>query len=188
MRFICTAAALAMLAALAPASAKTESAYTKIFTKAAKCKTVESNEEEGWAVAKCPGYKGMEVWVGDGDNRVTVGYGKNGRDELAFSSTFPNFNTTGDTIEWRLKDGKPVATILRWKIDGGEGLPKGEMLVVTQLNAGNQCWIAVVAAHKNKNANELARQAADSLAGTVDCEATMPRVVGTPDTAIYPQE
>lgn len=186
MRLAVLAAAVVALAA--PALAKSESAYTKIATPAAKCKTVESNEEEGWAVAKCPGYKGIDVWFSDGDNRMTVGYGKNGRNEEAFTSTFPFFNVTGDTIEWRLKDGKPVATILRWKIDGGEGLPKGEMLVVTQLKTGNQCWVAVIAAHKNKNANELARQAADQLGGKVDCATAQPQVIGTPDNDIYSTE
>jgi hypothetical protein len=67
-------------------------------------------------------------------------------------------------------------------------MPKGEMLVVTQLEAGNQCWIAVVAAHKNKNANELARQAADELAGTVDCATETPAIVGTPDNDIFTTE
>jgi hypothetical protein len=187
MRLALIAAASVALAL--PALAKTESAYTKILADTAKCKTVDSNDQEGWAIAKCPGYKGTDVWVSDGDNRVTVAYGAKGRDEAAFGQTFNNFNVTGDTIEWRLKDGKPIATILRWKIDGGEGLPKGEMLVVTQLTPGNQCWIAVVAAHKNKNANDLARQAADQLAGKVDCNAPgQAKVFGTPDNDIFPPE
>lgn len=186
MRFL----SLAMLAAaaVAPALAKSDSAYTKIMTPDAKCIQVEMNEEEGWAVSKCPGYKGIDVWVGEGDLRAMVGYGKNGNEEMAYQRTFPLFNTTGETVEWRLKDGKPVATILRWKVDGGPDMPKGEMLVVTQLEAGNQCWIAVVAAHKNKNANELARQAADELAGTVDCATTEPEIVGTPDHDIFTTE
>jgi hypothetical protein len=171
-----------------PALAKSDSAYTKIFTPDSKCKTVESNEEEGWAIAKCPGYKGIDVWVSDGDNRVSVAYGAKGRDEVAMTQTFSPFNVSGETVEWRLKDGKPVATILRWKVDGGEGMPKGEMLVVTQLKQGNQCWIAVVAAHKNKNANELARQAADTLAGTVDCATTQAEIFGTSAPDIYTTE
>ncbi len=186
MRFVMLVAAAAALCA--PALAKSDSAYTKIFTPESKCATVESNEEEGWAIAKCPGYKGIGVWVSDGDNRVSVAYGANGRDEAAMTQTFSPFNVSGETVEWRLKDGKPVATILRWKIDGGEGMPKGEMLVVTQLSPGNQCWIAVVAAHKNKNANDLARQAADALAGTVDCAATQPSILGTPAPDIYTTE
>jgi len=186
MRFA-TVAAMAM-AAIAPALAKSDSAYTKIMTPDAKCKVVDRNEEEGWAVSKCPGYKGIDVWVGEGDLRAFVGYGPNGQDEAAYGSTFGPFNTTGETVEWRLKDGKPVATILRWKVDGGPDMPKGEMLVVTQLEAGNQCWIAVVAAHKNKNANELARQAADELAGTVDCATETPTIVGTPDNDIFTTE
>ncbi|BCW90341.1 hypothetical protein sos41_35090 [Alphaproteobacteria bacterium SO-S41] len=186
MRYATIAVTAALLAG--PAVAKSESAYTKIYTPDAKCKTVEQNDDEGWAVSKCPGYKGIDVWIADGDNRVMVAYGAKGRDEAAMSQTFSFFNVTGETIEWRLKDGKPVATILRWKIDGGEDLPKGEMLAVTQLTPGNQCWIAVVAAHKNKDANELARKAADELAGTVDCANTPAKIVGIPDEAIYAPE
>lgn len=184
---LATVAAMAM-AAVMPALAKSDSAYTKIMTPDAKCKVVDSNEEEGWAVTKCPGYKGIPVWIGEGDLRAMVGYGENGSDEMAYQRTFGPFNTTGETVEWRLRNGKPVATILRWIIDGGPDMPKGEMLVVTQLEAGNQCWIAVVAAHKNKKANELARQAADELAGTVDCTTTEPEIVGTPDHDIFTTE
>lgn len=176
-----SAAAIA-LPALFPALAGNDSAYTKLGGPEAHCTTIEENADEaGWVLQRCAGYQGNAVFVGEGDLRTMVSYGWNARAEKAASQTFPYFNTIGDTVEWRLKDGKPVATILRWKIDGGEGMAKGEVLVVTQLNEGNQCWIAEVSASKNANANDLARQAADELAGTFDCENQMPRVYGTAD-------
>jgi hypothetical protein len=176
-----TAAVLAAL--LAPAAlAASDSAYTRLAGDGAHCTTLEDKPDEGGSfLQRCAGFQGNAVFVAEGDLRTFVSYGWNARAEKAASQTFPAFNTIGDTLEWRLKDGKPVATILRWKIDGGEGMPKGEVLVVTQLNEGNQCWIAEVSASMNANANELARQAADELAGTFDCENEMPRVYGTAD-------
>jgi hypothetical protein len=181
-------AALALL--LVPAAfASNDSAYTKLAGEGAHCRTIEENPDEGGSfLQQCAGHSGIAVFVGEGDLRTFVSYGWNARAEKAATQTFPAFNTIGDTLEWRLKDGKPVATILRWKIDGGPYMPKGEMLVVTQLDEGNQCWIAIVAAHKNKDANELARHAADELAGTVDCDGFSARTYGTTDPDIYDSE
>lgn len=191
MRIVTGLAAAALLALPAlSAGAKVESAYTKIFTKDSGCKQVDGNEQEDWAVTRCPGHSSIAVFIGEGDLRAMVAYGMNAKNEVAFGQTFNNFNQTGDTIEWRLRGGKPFATILRWKIDGGPDMPKGEMLVVTQLDEGNQCWVAVVSASKNKDANVLARKAADELAGKGKCndETYRAKVIGTPDNEIYPQE
>ncbi len=179
---------LAFALLLAPAAfAANESAYTKLDGEGAHCRTLEENADEGgFFLQQCAGHSGIGVFVAEGDLRMMVSYGWNARAEKAATQTFPYFNTIGDTLEWRLKDGKPIATILRWKIDGGPDLPTGEMLVVTQLDEGNQCWIAVVAAHKNKDANELARKAADELAGSVTCgDSYTARSIGTPDPAIW---
>lgn len=185
--FACIAAALALVPA---ASGKTESVYTKLLTPEANCKELESNPDEGGSfLSRCPGYGGIAVYVGEGDLRMVVAYGMNAKGEIAYSQTFPAFNTIGETLEWRLKDGKPFATILRWKIDGGPDMPKGEVLVVTQLEEGNQCWVAMVSANKNKDANELARKAADELAGTVTCsEDTVAKAYGVVDPALMPTE
>ena len=109
MRFL----SLAMLAAaaVAPALARSDSAYTKIMTPDAKCIQVEMNEEEGWAVSKCPGYKGIDVWVGEGDLRAMVGYGKNGNEEMAYQRTFPLFNPTGETVELVRRHHDPHFTL-----------------------------------------------------------------------------
>lgn len=180
MRFGTT---LAAALALAPAVlAANDSAYTRLAGEGAHCTTLEERPDEaGWFLERCAGHSGIPVFVGEGDLRTFVSYGWNAKAERAAGETFPFFNTIGDTLEWRLKDGKPVATILRWKIDGGDGLPRGEVLVVTQLDEGNQCWIAQVSATMNPNANVLARQAADELAGNFRCGDQMPRIYGIPD-------
>ena len=163
------------------AAAGNDSAYTKLMTPEANCTLVDSNEEEAWSISRCPGRDGIAVFVSEGDLRMSVSYGWNAKAETAASQTFPLFNTIGETLEWRLRDGKPFATILRWKMDGGPDMPKGEVLVVTQLNEGNQCWVATVNASKNKDANELARKAADELAGTITCDGHQPQAIGIAD-------
>lgn len=192
MRLGLAIAALALLAGAADAKSNFDSVYTDLTYEAdagakATCKGIEADEESGSVVFECKGYKGIKVYIGEGDLRTYVGYGINGRGEQAYGSTFPMFNQVGDKLEWRLKDGKPVATILRFKVAADD--KKGEVLVVTQLAEGNQCWIARVSASKNKNANELARKAADELAGTVNCSPdSFPKDYGAPDPDVMPTE
>ncbi len=184
-RLIALLAASAALAGAALAAPKFDSAYTDLTYEGdagskATCKGTSADEESGSVTFECKGYDGIKVYVAEGDLRTYVGYGWNGKGEVAYSQTFPMFNQIGNKLEWRLKDGKPVATILRYKM-AADG-KAGEVLVVTQLEEGNQCWIARVSASKNKNANELARKAADELAGTVSCTGeTAPKDYGDLD-------
>lgn len=191
-RLIGIFAAAVALGGMSQAGKTFDSAYTDLTYEGdagakATCKGVSEDEEHGSVEFQCAGHDGIKVHIGEGDLRNFVGYGENGREEIAYGQTFPMFNQLGDKIEWRLKDGKPVATILRWKMAADD--MSGEVLVVTQLEAGNQCWIARVSASKNKNANELARKAADELAGTVTCTPeTVPVDYGALDEdAIQPR-
>ncbi len=184
-------AALAALGGLASAGKTYDSVYTDLTYEdeagaKATCKTISADEETESITYECQGYAGITVHIGEGDLRTFVGYGRNGKNEQAYGETFHLFNQVGDKIEWRLRDGKPIATILRFKMAADD--IKGEVLVVTQLEEGNQCWIARVSASKNKNANHLARKAADELAGTVPCGDQMPRDFGAPDPDVMPVE
>ncbi|NNC27324.1 hypothetical protein HKX42_10605, partial [Salinisphaera sp. USBA-960] len=50
----------------------------------------------------------------------------------------------------------------------------------TQLKpGGGTCQIARIDAQANKNANDLARQAADTMAGSFDCTQP-PQIIGNP--------
>ncbi len=160
------------------ASAKVESAYTDLNEKT--CKTVDSAApgEGEWVVQSCKGWKGETVWLSEDDLRVTVSYGRAGRDEMAWGQGFPFFNNVGKgKLEWRVRDGKAVATILRWTMAHPDGDGRNaDVLVVTQLGAGQTCHVAYVDAGANKNANALARAEADK-AGAIDCGAG-PKIVG----------
>ena len=171
-----------LLASLqAAGAASIESAYTKILLDT--CPLIQSADEEAGTFGgawQCAGYKDMGVYVAEGDLRMFVSFGPFAADEPAANQTLPNFNTINETLEWRLRGGVPFATILRWFPSLDEGSKTGSVLIVTQLQpGGGTCQIARIDAQANKNANEMARQAADTMAGSFDC-AQPPQVIGNP--------
>jgi len=176
-RNIVPIAAVLSAALLLPARAEPVSDYTKIDLDA--CTLVEAPSQDGlfggtWS---CRGYGGMPVVVSEGDLRMFVSFGENAAREPAATQTLGGFNTVNDTLEWRIRNGRPFATILRWFMDTPDGSGKVQVLVVTQLTPGATCHVAHINASANENANILARQAADQLAGTSAC-GEGPEVVG----------
>jgi hypothetical protein len=171
------AAGLIVAGAAAPALAAFDSAYTDIDLD--QCSITETSDfGTVWA---CAGYKGTPVRIAEGDLRFFVSYGFGAEDERAAEQTPPPFNTLGPKIEWRLSNAsgawKPVATIVRYFVSKDDGAAEGQILVVTQLGEGQTCHIAYIDALANSDANVLARDAADSMAGDYNCEVE-PEVVG----------
>lgn len=162
------------------AAAGIDSAYTKIQLQ--NCTQVETASDEGTfgGAWQCPGYKDQSVYVAEGDLRMFISFGPFAADEPAAGQTLPNFNTVNETLEWRLRGGVPFATILRWFPSLDDGARTGSILIVTQLKPdGGTCQIARIDAQANANANVLAREAADTLAGTFDCSQP-PQILGNP--------
>lgn len=161
-----------------PAAAQQiESAYTDVDLDA--CSVLHSDDfGTSWA---CPGYKGIPVWIAEGDLRFFVSYGFGAPDERAAQQTPPPFNYLGPRIEWRLSNEsgafRPFATILRFFTSREEGEDEAQLLVVTRLEEGATCHVAYIDATANADANELAREAADDLAPDFDCEDE-PEIVG----------
>jgi hypothetical protein len=158
-----------------------ESAYTDVDLD--QCLVMHSDDfGSSWA---CPGYRGYPVRIAEGDLRFFVSYGFGAPEQPAARETLPPFNTLGSRIEWRLSNAsgswRPFATILRYRLDAVEEREDGEVLVVTQLGdgPGTQCQIAWIDARANPDANELAREAADTLAGDFPCGDRMPQIFGT---------
>lgn len=174
----CLGAAGLVLALSAPAAAQQfDSAYTDLNLD--DCTVIAADDfGASWS---CPGYKGIPVYVAEGDLRFFVSFGFGAPDEVAAVQTPPPFNTLGPKVEWRLGNAsggwKPFATILRYFTSLGDGEKESQVLVVTQLVEGATCHIAYVDATANADANELAREAADELAGDFDC-ADAPEVIG----------
>ena len=170
------AALLAVAALATPAQAAFNSAYTDLNLD--ECLVLDADDfGASWA---CPGYKGYPLMVSEGDLRFSLAYGFNPSDNW---QSLPPFNRLGEKLEWRLSNDlgrwMPIATIVRYHTaDPETGEDKGQVLVVTQLVEGNVCHIAYIDALANKNANELAREAADA-SGDFDCAKDEVEVIGT---------
>ncbi|MCF1743792.1 hypothetical protein [Paradevosia shaoguanensis] len=168
-----------LLLASPVAAAQYDSAYTELDLD--QC-TVLGADDFGAQYA-CPGYKGIPMFVAEGDLRFMVSYGFGAPDAKAASQTLPPFNTVAPNIEWRVSNitggWKPFATIVRYLLDDDENEPvkKRQVLVVTKISDKGTCQIAWVDAKANSDANELARKAADEKADSFDC-AKDPEIVG----------
>ena len=141
----------------------------------------------------CPGKSGLVVVISEDDLRQTVSVGPTAAaaaKEPAAETGFAPFNSTGNTIEWRAADGRPFAIIQRWLIADNDDLDKSgtpaskPMLAVTRLPPGPVCHVAYIDGQANRNANEVARQAADEFARDFKCGKDEVKVVGEKGAAV----
>jgi len=195
-RHLAAPAAVALFAAaiclISPADAQTfSSSYTSTAPK--DCRTI-GKPGDGASVAQvCPGKSELVVLVSEDDLRQTVSVGPNraaAAKEPAAETWFAPFNSTANTVEWRAVDGRPFAIIQRWMISDSEqpdktGPPISKpMLAVTRLPPGPVCHVAYVDGQANRNANELARQAADEFARDFKCGKDDVKVIGERGRAV----
>ena len=173
-----------------PAAGQTiESVYSKFDAK--ECKHKRGTDVEDYGTWTCPGYGGIKVVLGAGDQRMLVTFGS-WKDDLAGEQTFPAFNNVYEgTVEWRIeKQGgkaRPFATILRWNVMVESDKPNsrglitstGRVLVVTRLGPGGVCHVGYVDARANPDANALARKIADEQARNFRCGKDKRIVLGT---------
>jgi hypothetical protein len=187
------ASAAALLSGLmSPANAQTfSSSYTSTAPK--DCHTVGKPESDGSTTQVCPGKSGLVVLISEGDLRETVSVGRNreaAAKEPAAEAWFGPFNSTSHTVEWRAVDGRPFAIIQRWLIADNNVLDKTgspitkPMLAVTRLPPGPVCHVAYIDGQANRNANELARQAADEFARDFKCGKDEVKVIGERGRAV----
>jgi hypothetical protein len=168
-----------------PALAGNDSAYSDLDLSKCTQLTPETSGEEGESsgILECKGYKGFPVTFAEGDLRSFVAFGKSGQDHCAFRQTFGGFNSTGEKVEWRLKDGTPIATILRWKVsyDSVDATKLKSWLVVTKLEDNQSCHMAYIEGGY-PNANEKARELADSQASSFSCKNSNTIFIANPGT------
>lgn len=95
-----------------------DSAYTKLNFENG-CVWEKTNNEEEAAMggsALCSGYKSngnsWPVYFAESDIRQFISFGKIA-DTKSLAGGFSQWNSVNTTIEWRLNNGKPFATILR---------------------------------------------------------------------------
>ncbi len=186
-------AVLALSGPILPAKAQTfSSSYTSSAPK--DCRTIgKPSGVDGSTTRVCPGKSGLVVLISEDDLRETVSIGRNhmvAAKEPASETGFGPFNSTAHTVEWRAVDGKPFAVIQRWLVaDNADpdknGRPTAKpMLAVTRLPPGPVCHVAYIDGQANRNANELARQAADEFARDFKCGKDEVKVVGEKGAAV----
>jgi hypothetical protein len=194
-RLLIVPAAAALFAAafgpISPANAQTfSSSYTSTAPK--DCRTV-GKPENGSTTQVCPGKSGLVVVISEDDLRQTVSVGPNrtaASKEPAAETWFAPFNSTGNTVEWRAVDGTPFAIIQRWMLADNNDTDKAgspiskPILVVTRLPPGSVCHVAYIDGQANRNANELARQAADEFARDFKCGKDEVKVIGEKGAAV----
>lgn len=159
-----------------PTFAANDSAYSDLELENKSLCTLVTPVEKGdeamsSGVFECKGYSDYVVSFAEGDLRSFVTFGKETGDHCAATQTFGGFNSVGKKVEWRLKDGTPIATILRWKVayDPEDSTKEKSWLVVTKLEDNNSCHMGYVEGGY-PNANEKARWLADTAAETFSCK------------------
>lgn len=187
MRLTAFLLATTLTACVATLARANESAYSERNLDA--CKTLSQTDEGPSITLQCDGYKDFAVYFKEGDLRQSQAYGPISKVWLdeAFESFGP-FNHTNAKIEWRLgKDGRPVATILRWFVSDPETTSDmttryGQVLVVSTVATTDNptsCVVGYVDALENKDANTLARTVADEEAHNFTCGVSEPQWHGT---------
>jgi hypothetical protein len=168
-----------------PAVAGYESAYTDFDLKTCTRLSPQSAEgEEDFSGAfECAGYGKFVVTFAEDDLRSFVSIGTESGDHCAFRQTFGGFNSVSKKIEWRLKNGKPIATIFRWTVsyDPEDSSKTKSWLVVTKLEADDSCHMGYVEGGYPK-ANEKARWLADTAAEAFSCKVGKTIFFASPGT------
>ena len=186
MNMHAVAIAIAALVIIAPQGQAAESVYTVLNFDDNSCKptgpaATKEDDEMGVASLICPGFKNYPVQYESGDERESVHYGDpaEATTNSAWES-FASFNSVTDKIEWRI-DGKglPFAAIHRYRVltqdeerTSAAEPYKGEVLVISKVGqpAGpSGCVIGLVDGLENADADDLARQVADTLASGFKC-------------------
>ena len=188
------ASSLVLAQGIRPADpAEKTSAYSKLDFEngCAWDKPASPEEEQMGGSALCDGLPGYSVHFAEDDLRQFVAYGPVD-DPMMFPNGFSQWNSVHDTIEWRLGNGKPYATIHRWFLDNvdpqtgaAEPSMRGQVLAISTVGdpdapAGRRvsCTVGYVDALANKDANVLARQIADEAARGFSCGTERPLFYG----------
>jgi hypothetical protein len=169
---------------LVQAAGKMTSVYTKLNLET-DCRFHQRDEQGGRA--KCSGFGDYAVHFAEGDLRQMVEFGFIGENDRGWVS-FSQWNRIGQTVEWRLWDGRPLATILRWYIENvapdtgsADKRLEGQVLVVSKVgqpDARQACVVGYVDARANRGANTIAREVADTVVPRFRCGTDVAKYYG----------
>ena len=151
------------------ASAQISSVYSNLT--GSGCRTIKTDPETGGSETRCRGYGKWSLIVLDDDDRMSVNaVSPDGiRHELDFWTIVTTaFSSVGGKAEWRVqKNGKtvkPVALIIRVNATSeADGAPQRQSyLTVSKITDDGVCVVEKITSQRN--ANQLARAAADNAA------------------------
>lgn len=150
---------------MADSSAAINSVYTSLAT--ADCRLVKRDADTNDPTYRCPGTAGYALLVHDWDARMTVDVvAPGGRTHpLRYSGVISSaFSSLGPRAEWRMRDGKPIALIVRVNAFENPEIPDRatSYLAVAKITSGEACVTDRIP--PAANANEAGRQAADQSA------------------------
>ena len=141
------------------------SVYTSLAE--ADCRVVERDEETGGTTSRCPGTAGYALLVDDFDARMSIDVvAPGGRTHrLRYSAVISSaFTSLGPRAEWRVRDGTPIALIVRVNAFENPEVPDRatSYLAVAKITSGETCVTDRIP--PGRDANDVARRAADSSA------------------------
>lgn len=148
------------------ANAQNTSVYTDLSVD--KCKTLESNPDEGGSyLGECKGVGGYKLQALEGDLRQSVNVidSRGKKTELnLWRIGGGGFSSLGEKAEWRMKGKTPVALIVRYNvsIDPEDATKTMSYLVVIKLAKNEVC--VTEALKPTRSHNMEARRAADKAA------------------------
>jgi hypothetical protein len=153
----------------ADSAAAGDSAIRSVYTSLghADCLLVERDEETGGTTSRCPGAAGYALLVHDWDARMTVDVvAPGGRTQpLRYSGVITSaFSSVGPRAEWRMRNGAPIALIVRVNAFENPDVPDRatSYLAVARITPRETCVTDRVP--PAPNANEAAQRAADQSA------------------------
>lgn len=149
-----------MLLPITVVAAQNESVYTEINEK--DCKTIESNEQEGWYRGECQGVGGFKLEVTESDLRQSIDIISPSGEKFAldFWRISGGFSSVGGKPEWRIRNKTPVALIVRFNVNQSEDpTTTTSYLIVAKISKTAACITDIVKPSKNQNVE--ARKLAD---------------------------
>ncbi len=148
-------------------SAATAFSQTSVYTDLSdiKCKTLKSDEEDGVLYkGECAGVAGYKLHLLEGDLRqsIDVIFPDKTAHQLRFWEYFMAYSYIGPRAEWRMKDKKPFALIVRLNVreDVDDMSKNTSYLIVSRIAKDLACVTDVVKPGKDQNAQ--ARKLADA--------------------------
>ena len=142
---------------------------------ASACKKVAgpaAGEEGDFATFRCPGTAGYRLILGYDDSRenlTVVAPGGKQSDLELWTRVGSTFSSLGESVEWRVVGGTPVALTVRYVLSGSDDSGTStSWLVVVKITAARTCVTTMVPPGPEQNAK------ARALAATATTKPCLP--------------